>query len=144
MKDREIIEQYLTSIKDELMMYHDSLSEKSLDYICKLKKQYNHWEKDLEKLNGEYKSISVDKDNGTYMDENLNNMLDEYLAYMEYYDEYLNTNSNDKLEMARTELSHFLTLLMEVFNEVHDKCGDDLESKTMVKNTVKTIYTNFN
>lgn len=28
MKDKEIVEKYLTSIKDELMMYSDALSEK--------------------------------------------------------------------------------------------------------------------
>lgn len=144
MKDREIVEQYLKSIKDELMIYHDSLSEKSLDYICKLKKQYNHWEKDLEKINGENFEIKVDSDNNTFMDENLNDMLDEYLGYLNYYDEYLQTNSEEKLEMARTELSHFLTLLIDVFNEINSRCSDDLEAKTMVKNTVKSIYTNFN
>ena len=33
MKDKEIVEKYLTSIKDELMMYSDALSEKNLSYI---------------------------------------------------------------------------------------------------------------
>lgn len=144
MRDREIIEQYIKSIKDELMMYNDSLSEKSLDYIKKLKKQYNCWEKDLDKLDGYNEpKIHTEEDNDTFMDENLNNMLDEYMAYLNYYDEYKETNSMEKLEMARTELGHFLTLLSDVFTEVSERCSEDIESRTLVKNAIKNIYTNF-
>ena len=64
-KDREIIEKYLKSLKEEMLMYSDSLSANSLPYIDKLKCRYNKWEKDLCKLDGtwvkkeKHKSYSI-------------------------------------------------------------------------------------
>lgn len=141
MKDREIIEKYLKSLKDELLIYHDSLSEKSLDYICKLKKQYNHWEKDLDKLDGN--NIQILNNQEVYLDETFKDIMDEYLGFVDYYEEYKNTNSEERLEMARTELSHFISLLSELFEDINVQCADDLECKTIVKNGIKNIYTKF-
>lgn len=92
MKDKEIVEKYLTSIKDELMMYSDALSEKNLSYIDNLKKNYSCWEKDLDKINGLYKEENYaeegnkdeDKIKDSYIDESLEDAIDEYSAYLGY------------------------------------------------------------
>ena len=63
MKDREIIEKYLKSLKEEMLMYSDSLSTNSLPYIEKLKCRYNKWEKDLCKLDGTWVKKEKHKDN---------------------------------------------------------------------------------
>lgn len=42
MKDREIIEKYMKSLKEELCMYSENLSEKTLPYIDTLKCRYNN------------------------------------------------------------------------------------------------------
>ena len=88
MKDKEIVEKYLTSIKDELMMYSDALSEKNLSYIDNLKKNYSCWEKDLDKINGLYKEENYaeegnkdeDKIKDSHIDESLEDAIDEYSA----------------------------------------------------------------
>lgn len=145
MKDIEIINGYLNSIKEELLMYKDSLSEKTLDYISKLKKEYNCWEKDLMKINEPIKSKSKDKEDNknTEVDNDLYDMIDEYLGYLKYKEEYFQTNSQEKLEMSHTELSHFLTLLLEMFNEISENSKDDVDERAMIKATIKSIYQMF-
>ena len=49
MKDREIIEKYMKSLKEELCMYSENLSEKTLPYIDELKHRYDKWEKRVDK-----------------------------------------------------------------------------------------------
>lgn len=41
MKDREIIEKYMKSLKEELFIYSENLSEKTLPYIDELKHRYD-------------------------------------------------------------------------------------------------------
>lgn len=150
MKDREIVESYIKSIREELMMYHDSLSPNAIEYVKKLKKMYNGFEKDLDKLNGNY--VTDDNKNqeyvmkdikDTYVDNNLYEAIDEFIAFKTYHEDYENTNSMEKKNMANQELQHFLNLMTDVFSEIGEHCKDDVEARTMVKNSIKNIYTNF-
>lgn len=148
MKDKEIVEKYLTSIKDELMMYSDALSEKNLSYIDNLKKNYSCWEKDLDKINGLYKEENYaeeenkdeDKIKDSHIDESLEDAIDEYSAYLGYKKEYLKTNSKDKLDMSYQELGHFLTNLYDVFKELDEYSKDEVEERAMIKSKVKEYY----
>lgn len=148
MKDKEIVEKYLTSIKDELMMYSDALSEKNLSYIDNLKKNYSCWEKDLDKINGLYKEENYaeegnkdeDKIKDSYIDESLEDAIDEYSAYLGYKKEYLKTNNKDKLDMSYQELGHFLTNLYDVFKELDEYSKDEVEERAMIKSKVKEYY----
>lgn len=148
MKDKEIVEKYLTSIKDELMMYSDALSEKNLSYIDNLKKNYSCWEKDLDKINGLYKEENCaeegnkdeDKIKDSHIDESLEDAIDEYSAYLDYKKEYLETNSKDKLDMSYQELGHFLTNLYDVFKELDEYSKDEVEERAMIKSKVKEYY----
>lgn len=145
MKDREVVESYLKSIKEELIMYSDSLSEKSLCYIDKLKKSYNGWEKDLEKLNGTWvkKNKEAEDEKDTEVDNDLYDMIDEYLGFLNYKKEYLEDGKQEKLEMSHTELSHFLTLLSDMFENIKQHSKDNTDEIAMIKSTIKSIYQNF-
>lgn len=148
MKDKEVVEAYLKNIKEELMMYSDSLSEKSLCYIDKLKKFYNEWEKDLEKINGTWikkkdKEIIKEDDKNTEVDNDLYDMIDEYLGFLKYKKEFLEDGKQEKLEMSHTELSHFLTLLSEMFGNIKEHSKDSTDEIAMIKSAIKSIYQNF-
>lgn len=148
MKDKEVVEAYLKNIKEELMMYSDSLSEKSLCYIDKLKKFYNEWEKDLEKINGTWvkkkdKEVIKEDDKNTEVDNDLYDMIDEYLGFLKYKKEFLEDGKQEKLEMSHTELSHFLTLLSEMFDNIKEHSKDSTDEIAMIKSAIKSIYQNF-
>ena len=146
MKDREIIEKYLQSLKEEMMMYADSLSVNSLPYIDKLKCRYNKWEKDLCKLDGTWVKKEKHKDKEredieeTEIDEKLYDAVDEFADYKKYKDEYKKTGSNDSLTMSHQELGHFLTNLKDMFKELNEHSKDNTEERAMVKSTIKEIY----
>ena len=147
MKDREIIEKYMKSLKEELCMYSENLSEKTLPYIDELKHRYNKWEKDLCKLDGtwvEKKKHKEDRERQdieqTEIDEKLYDAVDEFADYKKYKDEYKKTGSNDSLTMSHQELGHFLTNLKDMFKELNEHSKDNTEERAMVKSTIKEIY----
>ena len=147
MKDREIIEKYMKSLKEELCMYSENLSEKTLPYIDELKCRYNKWEKDLCKLDGtwvEKKKHKEDRERKdieeTEIDEKLYDAVDEFADYKKYKDEYKKTGSNDSLTMSHQELGHFLTNLKDMFKELNEHSKDNTEERAMVKSTIKEIY----
>ena len=147
MKDREIIEKYMKSLKEELCMYSENLSEKTLPYIDELKHRYNKWEKDLCKLDGtwvEKKKHKEDRERQdieqTEIDEKLYDAVDEFADYKKYKDEYKKTGSNDSLTMSHQELGHFLTNLRDMFKELNEHSKDNTEERAMVKSTIKEIY----
>ena len=147
MKDREIIEKYMKSLKEELCMYSENLSEKTLPYIDELKHRYNKWEKDLCKLDGtwvEKKKHKEDRERQdieqTEIDEKLYDAVDEFADYKKYKDEYKKTGSNDSLTMSHQELGHFLTNLKDMFKELNEHSKDNTEERAMVKSAIKEIY----
>lgn len=147
MKDREIIEKYMKSLKEELCMYSENLSEKTLPYIDELKHRYNKWEKDLCKLDGtwvEKKKHKEDRERKdieeTDIDEKLYDAVDEFADYKKYKDEYKKTGSNDSLTMSHQELGHFLTNLKDMFKELNEHSKDNTEERAMVKSAIKEIY----
>lgn len=147
MKDREIIEKYMKSLKEELCMYSENLSEKTLPYIDELKHRYDKWEKDLCKLDGtwvEKKKHKEDRERQdieqTEIDEKLYDAVDEFADYKKYKDEYKKTGSNDSLTMSHQELGHFLTNLKDMFKELNEHSKDNTEERAMVKSTIKEIY----
>ena len=148
MKDREIIEKYLKSLKEELIMYSDSLSTNSLPYIDNLKCRYNKWEKDLGKLDGTWtKKEKHHKEDGerkdieeTEIDDKLYDAIDEFSAYKKYKEEYMNVGSEESLKMAHQELSHFMTNLKEMFKELNEHSKDDTEERASIKSAIKEIY----
>ena len=147
MKDREIIEKYMKSLKEELCMYSENLSEKTLPYIDTLKCRYNKCEKDLCKLDGtwvEKKKHKEDRERKdieeTEIDEKLYDAVDEFADYKKYKDEYKKTGSNDSLTMSHQELGHFLTNLKDMFKELNEHSKDNTEERAMVKSTIKEIY----
>lgn len=147
MKDREIIEKYLQSLKEELCMYSENLSEKTLPYIDSLKHRYEKWEKDLCKLDGtwvEKKKHKEDRERKdieeTEIDEKLYDAVDEFADYKKYKDEYKKTRSNDSLTMAHQELGHFLMNLKDMFKELNEHSKDNTEERAMVKGSIKEIY----
>ena len=147
MKDREIIEKYMKSLKEELCMYSENLSEKTLPYIDELKHRYDKWEKDLCKIDGtwvEKKKHKEDRERQdieqTEIDEKLYDAVDEFADYKKYKDEYKKTGSNDSLTMSHQELGHFLTNLKDMFKELNEHSKDNTEERAMVKSTIKEIY----
>ena len=147
MKDRDIIEAYMKSLKEELCMYSENLSEKTLPYIDELKHRYDKWEKDLCKLDGtwvEKKKHKEDRERQdieqTEIDEKLYDAVDEFADYKKYKDEYKKTGSNDSLTMSHQELGHFLTNLKDMFKELNEHSKDNTEERAMVKSTIKEIY----
>ena len=147
MKDREIIEKYMKSLKEELCMYSENLSEKTLPYIDELKHRYDKWEKDLCKLDGtwvEKKKHKEDRERQdieqTEIDEKLYDAVDEFADYKKYKDEYNKTGSNDSLTMSHQELGHFLTNLKDMFKELNEHSKDNTEERAMVKSAIKEIY----
>ena len=147
MKDREIIEKYMKSLKEELCMYSENLSEKTLPYIDELKHRYDKWEKDLCKIDGtwvEKKKHKEDRERQdieqTEIDEKLYDAVDEFADYKKYKDEYNKTGSNDSLTMSHQELGHFLTNLKDMFKELNEHSKDNTEERAMVKSTIKEIY----
>lgn len=147
MKDREIIEKYIKSLKEELCMYSENLSEKTLPYIDELKHRYDKWEKDLCKLDGtwvEKKKHKEDRERQdieeTEIDEKLYDAVDEFADYKKYKDEYKKTGSNDSLTMSHQELGHFLTNLKDMFKELNEHSKDNTEERAMIKSTIKEIY----
>lgn len=147
MKDRDIIETYMKSLKEELCMYSENLSEKTLPYIDELKHRYNKWEKDLCKLDGtwvEKKKHKEDRERKdieeTEIDEKLYDAVDEFADYKKYKDEYKKTGSNDSLTMSHQELGHFLTNLKDMFKELNEHSKDNTEERAMVKSAIKEIY----
>ena len=147
MKDREIIEKYMKSLKEELCMYSENLSEKTLPYIDELKHRYDKWEKDLCKLDGtwvEKKRHKEDRERQdieqTEIDEKLYDAVDEFADYKKYKDEYKKTGSNDSLTMSHQELGHFLTNLKDMFKELNEHSKDNTEERAMVKSAIKEIY----
>lgn len=146
MKDRDIIETYMKSLKEELCMYSENLSEKTLPYIDELKCRYNKWEKDLCKLDGtwvkeKHKEDRERKDiEETEIDEKLYDAVDEFADYKKYKDEYVSTGNSSAKDMSKQELSHFLMNLKEMFKELNEHSRDDAEERSMVKSTIKEIY----
>lgn len=147
MKDRDIIETYMKSLKEELCMYSENLSEKTLPYIDELKHRYDKWEKDLCKLDGtwvEKKKHKEDRERKdieeTDIDEKLYDAVDEFADYKKYKDEYKKTGSNDNLTMSHQELGHFLTNLKDMFKELNEHSKDNTEERAMVKSAIKEIY----
>ena len=147
MKDRDIIETYMKSLKEELCMYSENLSEKTLPYIDELKHRYDKWEKDLCKLDGtwvEKKKHKEDRERQdieqTEIDEKLYDAVDEFADYKKYKDEYKKTGSNDSLTMSHQELGHFLTNLKDMFKELNEHSKDNTEERAMVKSAIKEIY----
>ena len=147
MKDREIIEKYMKSLKEELCMYSENLSEKTLPYIDELKHRYDKWEKDLCKIDGtwvEKKKHKEDRERQdieqTEIDEKLYDAVDEFADYKKYKDEYKKTGSNDSLTMSHQELGHFLTNLKDMFKELNEHSKDNTEERAMVKSAIKEIY----
>lgn len=147
MKDRDIIETYMKSLKEELCMYSENLSEKTLPYIDELKHRYDKWEKDLCKLDGtwvEKKKHKEDRERKdieeTDIDEKLYDAVDEFADYKKYKDEYKKTGSNDSLTMSHQELGHFLTNLKDMFKELNEHSKDNTEERAMVKSAIKEIY----
>ena len=147
MKDRDIIETYMKSLKEELCMYSENLSEKALRYIDELKHRYDKWEKDLCKLDGtwvEKKKHKEDRERQdieqTEIDEKLYDAVDEFADYKKYKDEYKKTGSNDSLTMSHQELGHFLTNLKDMFKELNEHSKDNTEERAMVKSAIKEIY----
>lgn len=147
MKDRDIIETYMKSLKEELCMYSENLSEKTLPYIDELKHRYDKWEKDLCKLDGTWVKKEKHKENRerkdieeTEIDEKLYDAVDEFADYKKYKDEYKKTGSNDSLTMSHQELGHFLTNLKDMFKELNEHSKDNTEERAMVKSTIKEIY----
>jgi hypothetical protein len=146
MQDREIIEKYITSIKEELIMYADSLSEKTLPYIDCLKHRYEKWEKDLAKLDGTWEKKEKHKDKErkdieeTEVDEKLYDAVDEFADYKKYKDEYINIGSEESLNMARQELTHFMMNLKEMFKELNEHSRDNAEERALIKSGIKEIY----
>lgn len=147
MKDRDIIETYMKSLKEELCMYSENLSEKTLPYIDELKHRYDKWEKDLCKLDGTWVKKEKHKEDRerkdieeTEIDEKLYDAVDEFADYKKYKDEYKKTGSNDSLTMSHQELGHFLTNLKDMFKELNEHSKDNTEERAMVKSTIKEIY----
>ena len=137
----------MKSLKEELCMYSENLSEKTLPYIDELKHRYNKWEKDLCKLDGtwvEKKKHKEDRERQdieqTEIDEKLYDAVDEFADYKKYKDEYNKTGSNDSLTMSHQELGHFLTNLKDMFKELNEHSKDNTEERAMVKSTIKEIY----
>lgn len=136
MKNRNIIEQYMHSLEDELMMYKDSISHNSLPYIKNLKEMYDCFEKELEhseipKEEYHMKNKSDEK-----------NILDEYNNYLYYHNEYSKTGDKSNLDQAKMELGHFLSFLSDMFEEISEHTKEDMEEKSMIKAVIKNIYTN--
>lgn len=147
MKDREIIEKYMKSLKDELCMYADGLSEKNLPYIDALKHRYDKWEKDLCKLDGTWVKKEKHKEDRnrrdieqTEIDEKLYDAVDEFADYKKYKDEFISTGSNSSKEMAHQELNHFMMNLKDMFKELNEHSKNDTEERALVKSTIKEIY----
>ena len=147
MKDREIIEKYMKSLKEELFIYSENLSEKTLPYIDELKHRYDKWEKYLCKLDGTWVKKEKHKEDRerkdieeTEIDEKLYDAVDEFADYKKYKDEYKKTGSNDSLTMSHQELGHFLTNLKDMFKELNEHRKDNTEERAMVKSTIKEIY----
>lgn len=147
MKDRDIIETYMKSLKEELCMYSENLSEKTLPYIDELKHRYDKWEKDLCKLDGTWVKKEKHKEDRerkdieeTEIDEKLYDAVDEFADYKKYKDEYKKTGSNDSLTMSHQELGHFLTNLKDMFKELNEHSKDNTEERAMVKSAIKEIY----
>mgnify|MGYP006903494579 FL=1 len=146
MKDRDIIETYMKSLKEELCMYSENLSEKTLPYIDELKHRYDKWEKDLCKLEGtwvkeKHKEDRERKDiEETEIDEKLYDAVDEFADYKKYKDEYKKTGSNDSLTMAHQELGHYLINLKDMFKELNEHSKDNTEERAMIKSSIKEIY----
>ena len=137
----------MKSLKEELCMYSENLSEKTLPYIDELKHRYNKWEKDLCKLDGtwvEKKKHKEDRERQdieqTEIDEKLYDAVDEFADYKKYKDEYKKTGSNDSLTMSHQELGHFLTNLKDMFKELNEHSKDNTEERAMVKSAIKEIY----
>lgn len=137
----------MKSLKEELCMYSENLSEKTLPYIDELKHRYDKWEKDLCKLDGtwvEKKKHKEDRERQdieqTEIDEKLYDAVDEFADYKKYKDEYKKTGSNDSLTMSHQELGHFLTNLKDMFKELNEHSKDNTEERAMVKSTIKEIY----
>ena len=149
MKDREIIEKYLKSLKEEMLMYSDSLSANSLPYIDKLKCRYNKWEKDLCKLDGTWVKKEKHKDKEredieeTEIDDKLYDAIDEFSAYKNYKDEYESTGGEDTLKMAHQELNHFMINLKDMFKELNEHSKNSPEERAMIKSCIKEIYQMF-
>ena len=137
----------MKSLKEELCMYSENLSEKTLPYIDELKHRYDKWEKDLCKLDGtwvEKKRHKEDRERQdieqTEIDEKLYDAVDEFADYKKYKDEYKKTGSNDSLTMSHQELGHFLTNLKDMFKELNEHSKDNTEERAMVKSAIKEIY----
>ena len=137
----------MKSLKEELCMYSENLSEKTLPYIDELKHRYDKWEKDLCKLDGtwvEKKKHKEDRERQdieqTEIDEKLYDAVDEFADYKKYKDEYKKTGSNDSLTMSHQELGHFLTNLKDMFKELNEHSKDNTEERAMVKSAIKEIY----
>ena len=136
----------MKSLKEELCMYSENLSEKTLPYIDELKHRYDKWEKDLCKLDGtwvEKKKHKEDRERQdieqTEIDEKLYDAVDEFADYKKYKDEYKKTGSNDSLTMSHQELGHFLTNLKDMFKELNEHSKDNTEERAMVKSSIKEI-----
>lgn len=147
MKDREIIEKYMKSLKEELCMYSENLSEKTLPYIDTLKHRYDKWEKDLCKLDGtwvEKKKHKEDRERQdieeTEIDEKLYDAVDEFADYKKYKEEFISTGSSSAKDMSKQELGHFLMNLKDMFKELNEHSKDDIEERSMVKSAIKEIY----
>ena len=147
MKDRELIEKYMKSLKEEMLMYSESLSEKSLSYIDALKCRYNKWEKDLCKIDGTYVKKDKEKEKinieETEIDEKLYDAIDEFSAYKNYKDEYIDSHNDETLKMAHQELNHFMINLKEMFKELNEHSKDSAEERSLVKSAIKEIYQMF-
>ena len=86
----------MKSLKEELCMYSENLSEKTLPYIDELKHRYDKWEKDLCKLDGtwvEKKKHKEDRERQdieqTEIDEKLYDAVDEFADYKKYKEEFI-------------------------------------------------------
>lgn len=147
MKDKDIINSYLKSIKDELMMYSDSLSEKNLNYIDKLKNSYECWEKDLATIDSPVEIPNVECENGEYhkslIEEYMDNVIDEFKAFKEYKELYKSNGSQETLDMAHTELGHMIKNLSDMFDELSDYTNDNIDERAMIKSAIKLMYQSF-
>ena len=137
----------MKSLKEELCMYSENLSEKTLPYIDELKHRYDKWEKDLCKLDGtwvEKKKHKEDRERQdieqTEIDEKLYDAVDEFADYKKYKEEFISTGSISAKDMHKQELGHFLMNLKDMFKELNEHSKDDIEERSMVKSAIKEIY----
>lgn len=121
-------------------MYDDGVSAKSLPYIISLWEQYDCLKKRVneDKDKHEYEESNYYTEDKNSDDANLADMFKEYQEYIQY------KKDNQSASITYQELEHFMTNVVEVFEEIDNCSRDSLDERTLVKSRIKEIYQMFN